>query len=256
MSDTERPQEGYRPTPAGTGQPPVDSLAHVLLQRSTEPLVVHQDGRVIAANPAAVALFQAGSAQAITRKELPTLFEGESSDRVRGMLAHGFRRDATDSPVAASLITPDGSTVDVELDSVVVLLHGASAVLTSVRDVSVQRRAEAQLRLAHGSLRAIPDPVIITNRAGVIAWTNPAFFERTGYRAPEVRDRTPGQLVKSGWHAAAFYRALWDTILTGNEWGGVITNRRKDGALTTDYTTITPLRNERGDVTHFLGVKH
>lgn len=43
--------------------------------------------------------------------------------------------------------------------------------------------------------------------------------------------------------------------MAGNIWRGEIVNRRKDGALRTEEMTITPLHDERGDISHFIAVK-
>ena len=44
-------------------------------------------------------------------------------------------------------------------------------------------------------------------------------------------------------------------ILSGNVWQGEITNRRKDGSLCVEETTITPVRSADGEVSNFIGIK-
>jgi PAS domain-containing protein len=48
---------------------------------------------------------------------------------------------------------------------------------------------------------------------------------------------------------------MWDTILSGNVWRGELINRRKDGSLYHEEQTITPVTNDAGVITHFIGVK-
>jgi signal transduction histidine kinase len=62
-------------------------------------------------------------------------------------------------------------------------------------------------------------------------------------------------LLKSGTQDRPFYENLWDTILSGQVWSGEIVNRRKDGVLYTEEQTITPVRNNQGEVTHFIAIK-
>ena len=83
---------------------------------------------------------------------------------------------------------------------------------------------------------------------------NPAFTSLTG----DSLDESIGQnlrVLKSGQHNAAFYADLWATILDGKVWSGEIVNRRKDGALYTEEMTIAPVRDEHGEVAHFVAIK-
>jgi signal transduction histidine kinase len=41
----------------------------------------------------------------------------------------------------------------------------------------------------------------------------------------------------------------------GKVWQGEIINRRKDGALRTESMTITPLRDAKGEISHFIAIK-
>jgi signal transduction histidine kinase len=63
------------------------------------------------------------------------------------------------------------------------------------------------------------------------------------------------RLLKSDQHDQAFYQNLWQTILDGRIWHEEIINRRKDGSLYTEDSTITALRDARDEITHFISVK-
>ena len=109
--------------------------------------------------------------------------------------------------------------------------------------------------LLRAALNASHNSVVITDRAGAVEWINPAFCTLTGYTAEEAVGRNLRELVRSGRHDAAFYRDLWNTILSGQIWRGETINRRKDGSLYTEEQAITPVRDGRGDITHFIAVK-
>ncbi len=117
------------------------------------------------------------------------------------------------------------------------------------------RPQTAQLRLQSAALNAAADAIVITDHAGLIQWVNPAFSDLTGYAAAEAVGRNPRDLVKSDRHDPAFYKNLWETILSGRVWRGEIVNRRKDGSLYTEEQSITPLRDPRGTISHFIAVK-
>jgi PAS domain S-box-containing protein len=121
-------------------------------------------------------------------------------------------------------------------------------------DVTDRRRAEEELRLQSTALQAAANGIVITDREGNIQWVNDAFTRLTGYSAAEAIGNNP-RVLKSGEHDAAFYRDLWDTILSGRVWRGEVVNRRKDGRLYNEEMTITPVRGAGGAITRFIAIK-
>ena len=126
---------------------------------------------------------------------------------------------------------------------------------SSGTDITERTRAQEQLRLQSAALNAAANAIVITDRAGVVQWSNPAFSELTGYTGAEAVGKNPRDLVKSEQHTQAFYKNLWDTILSGQVWRGEMVNRRKDHSLYTEEQTITPVRDGQGAITHFIAVK-
>ena len=100
-----------------------------------------------------------------------------------------------------------------------------------------------QLPLA--ALEAVANGVVITDPTGTMVWVNPAFTRMTGYAFDEAVGQNP-RLLRSGTHDPAFYRGLWQTILSGHVWAGEMTNRRKDGSTYVEEQTITPVRDAGG----------
>src|SRR3990170_4360466 len=121
-------------------------------------------------------------------------------------------------------------------------------------DITERRVAEERLRLQGAALEAAANAIVITDREGRITWTNPAFTRLTGGGGEEVRGQNP-RILKSGSHDLSFYEEMWRTLLSGRVWQGEMVNRRKDGNLYVEEQTITPVRCERGEITHFIAVK-
>ena len=111
-----------------------------------------------------------------------------------------------------------------------------------------------RLRLQSAALEATAEGVMITTRDGSITWVNPAFTKITGFRAEEAIGRKPS-ILRSGKHEAAIYGELWQTILEGQVWDGELTNMRRDGQLYLEAQTVTPVRDGRGEISHFVSVK-
>ena len=121
-------------------------------------------------------------------------------------------------------------------------------------DIDKRKLAEQRLHLQSAALKAAANSIVITDSKGTILWTNPAFSRLTGYAAEEAWGRNPS-LLSSGKHDKAFYTNLWKSITAGKIWHGEVTNRRKDGSLYDEEITITPVRSECGEITHFVAIK-
>jgi PAS domain S-box-containing protein len=117
-----------------------------------------------------------------------------------------------------------------------------------------RKQAEARLRLQSAALESAANATLITDRAGNVIWVNPAFTRLTGYSAQEIAGQNP-RLLNSGKQDQAFYQNLWETILAGRVWHAEMVNRRKDASLYIEESTITPVLDERGEITHFIAVK-
>jgi len=114
-------------------------------------------------------------------------------------------------------------------------------------------KAHVKLQLQAKALQAVDDAIMITNRRGVIVWVNPAFERLTGYESGEVVGSTP-RILKSGRHDGKFYNRLWQTIRSGNVWRHEMVDRKKKGEFFTIDTAISPIRDGRGEITHFVSV--
>jgi PAS domain S-box-containing protein len=152
------------------------------------------------------------------------------------------------------LETSDGRSINVEFVSNVYQANGSKVVQCNIRDITKRKQAEARLQLQSTALEATANAIIITDRTGTISWVNSAFTRLTGYSATEIIGANV-RLLKSDQHDPAFYQNLWQTILNGRTWHAEIINRRKNGSLYTEDTTITPVRDARGEITHFISVK-
>ena len=126
-------------------------------------------------------------------------------------------------------------------------------VLTFI-DITEMKKASEERHLQSTALSATANAVIITDRNGIIQFVNPAFAAISGYSAGEAIGQNP-RLLKSGMQDRAFYNRLWDTILAGRVWQSEVVNRRKDGSQFHAAQVITPVRDESGEITHFVAIE-
>ena len=124
-----------------------------------------------------------------------------------------------------------------------------------IEDITERRRADEEIRKLYQVMAQSPLSVVVTDAAGTIEYANSAFTEITGYTAVEVLGANP-RLLKSGHQEPAFYRQMWDTLLSGETWRGEVVNRRKDGTLYTQELLIAPVRDAGDRPSRFVGLGH
>lgn len=132
---------------------------------------------------------------------------------------------------------------------------GPVRVVVNHENITDRKLSDQQLHLQSAALNAAANSIIITDREGNIEWVNPAFVEMTGYSLEEAMGRTTTDLIGSGEHDQAFYDEMWSTIRSGDTWAGEFVNRRKNGEHYHEENVITPVKNEQGELTHFVAVK-
>ena len=148
----------------------------------------------------------------------------------------------------------DGTPFEAEVTLSRLEIAGEAHHLALVRDVTERKRAEERLRKLSLAVEQSPATVVITDVQGKIEYVNPKFTQLTGYTLEEVIGQNP-RILKSGMVSAATYRELWETVLSGGEWRGEFSNRKKNGEIYWESASIVPIRDASGAITHFLGVK-
>ncbi|MGA2403844.1 MAG: PAS domain S-box protein [Syntrophobacteraceae bacterium] len=152
------------------------------------------------------------------------------------------------------LETLDRRPIAVEFVSNVYLVDRSKVIQCNIRDITARKRAEAERKRLMAAIEQAGEIIVITDTQGIIQFVNPAFERTTGYSREEAVGQNMG-ILKSGEQDELFYRDLWDTISGGRTWAGRIVNKRKDGTLYTEESTISPVRDASGLIVNYVVVK-
>jgi len=120
-------------------------------------------------------------------------------------------------------------------------------------DVTTRRQSEQQLRLASKVFDGSSEGILITDAEARIVSVNRAFTEITGYALQEVVGQNP-RILKSGAMSAAFYREMWQRLLTVGHWDGEIYDRRKSGEIYPKWLNIDAVKDPDGRVSHYVAI--
>jgi len=124
-------------------------------------------------------------------------------------------------------------------------------VIGVMKDITERKKAEKKMRTLSTAVQQSSDWILIADNSGTIEYVNDAVERITGYTKEEILGKTP-EILKSGRHDTDFYKKMWDTILSGQTFTGILTNRKKSGELFEVYHTITPIKDNKGFITHFV----
>ncbi len=95
--------------------------------------------------------------------------------------------------------------------------------------------------------------VVLTDKDRKIEYVNDAFEAHTGYTKHEVLGKNPG-ILKSDLLSDDFYKNMNETLDRGERWQGELINRRKDGTLLYEKTSIVPIVVD-GELIQYLAIK-
>ncbi len=122
-----------------------------------------------------------------------------------------------------------------------------------MQDITERKEAEAKSATyldAIGNLALVS----IADRRGRILQANAMFCKVSGYSEEELIGRDH-RILNSGTHPKAFFVEMWAMIVRGNTWHQEICNRSKSGTLYWVDSTIVPLKDSSGQVTHYLSFR-
>lgn len=151
------------------------------------------------------------------------------------------------------LVTKSGRAIPFEINAHLFEFRGRPTVLSIARDITDRKRAEKERMRLLAVIEQVVESVIITDTDWIIRYVNPAFEDISGYGQEEVIGRHIS-MFRSGKHEEVFYRAMQDTVNSGDVWIGRIISRKKDASLYEVETTVSPLRDCLGNIINFVCV--
>lgn len=122
-----------------------------------------------------------------------------------------------------------------------------------VFDITGLKKATEEIRKLSRGIEHSPTSIIITDVKGIIEYVNPRFTEITGYAAEEVIGKNPG-ILSNGNKQPGESEKLWKTILSGEVWRGEFLNKKKNGELFWESSSISPIFDDEGKITHFIAI--
>lgn len=132
--------------------------------------------------------------------------------------------------------------------------RGLDAHLITIRDISEKIKSRSILNRMSLISEQSPNSIMITNRNGIIEYVNNSFEQISGYPKEEIYGKTPS-ILKSGKTNDRVYVEMWENLNLGNKWEGELLNKKKSGELFWEKNIIFSIKDELGEITHFVAIK-
>nr|EPB94843.1 sensory box protein [Pseudomonas plecoglossicida NB2011] len=169
------------------------------------------------------------------------------------VLAELVLRNISDDPLAQHVGRQINVVVWVLVSALLIFFSRARLLNFIGVGARLRRDDRERLRMAAAVFDSTLEGVLVTDRDGLIVHVNRAFMRITGYQADEVLGHRPSKF-KSGRHGVSFYQDIFSTLAEKGEWSGEVWNRRKSGEIYPQWQTICAIRDDSGELTHYVAV--
>lgn len=214
----------------------------------------------IFANPAACKIFNLNNEELIG-KNLRDFFDGEEWEKIAQQTKKRIKGKS--NTYQATIKLPNKkkkyllvtASPDYDKNNNII---GTEAVF---RDITKIKKKEKEIKEKNKKLNkyytAIQQSsatILFTNTYGEIEYVNPQFSVLTGYSFKEVIGKNP-RILSSGKTPKKTIKDLWETLNKGKTWQGEFINKKKDGTLFYEKAIITPILDEKNNISSYIAIK-
>lgn len=144
---------------------------------------------------------------------------------------------------------------DGEISSIEVIFfhqeHTSGQISLGIKNLTHLKKLEYKLFFLSKIFQTSNEAIFITDEIGNILCANASFERITGYSSAEVVGKSP-DILNSGKHNNHFYQKFWQELINKGSWKGEIWNRRKNGQIYPEWLNVSSVKNEKGEITHYV----
>jgi len=222
-----------------------------IVERSPEAVVVQAGGVIIYANPAALDLLGAASADALLGTRMDDRVHPDSKELAHQRLRHVLETGGNVGPARMRFFRLDGREVEVEAQATSIVFDGVDAIHTVLHDLTQRKLADEEQRIAATAFES-QQGMLVADGDWNILRVNRAFTEMTGYTSEDVVGHTPLELLRSDHHSQEYFDNITEVVASKGTWQGEIWDRRKNGEVFPQWVSVTAVRNAAGQITHYV----
>ena len=120
------------------------------------------------------------------------------------------------------------------------------------RDITESKQAEEELRTLSKIVEQSSDSIVTTDTEFRITYLNAAFQELFGWSLDEIKGKTP-DILNAELMADDIQKEIYQTVSSGNVFAGEALNVRKDGSTFICQMKVSPIRDDKGNISGYMG---
>ena len=222
--------------------------------------VINEKHEIVAINKHALKLFGYKEVELIG-KPLSKVLPERNHEVYEGLNAvKPKKRKILNTNVAKNLvgITKSGLEFPLDINLITFKILDRSYFLALVYDVTQNRKQLAALRINSKAMDAALNGITITDATkedNPIIFANKAIEKISGYSQKEILDKNC-RFLQNGDTDQPGVKEMRKAISKGKSCRVQLRNYRKDGRMFWNEVSINPIKNEKGVITHFVGIQN
>lgn len=225
-----------------------------LVENSLEGIYVIKDKKVVYCNNHFAEIFGFAQAKEMIGVKIESLIHPDDFPLVKEKIRLREEGKAKSAHYEFRGTKIDGTPIILETLGGTSIYNEQTVIQGVMRDVTDKKASEDMIRKLSRAVEQSPVTIVITDIKGDIEYVNPKFIESSGFTSEEVIGKN-ANIVKSGYTSDNEYKNLWRTITSGKVWRGEFLNKKKNGEYFWELASISPIKNKKGEITHFIGFK-
>lgn len=129
--------------------------------------------------------------------------------------------------------------------------HYNDKIVCVVRDLTCFFTNKQNSEIIEKIFKNSNEAIAVTDNVGTVKLVNDNFTKISGYSIADIVGKNL-KVLNSGRQSAEFYKYFWKDLKTDGNWSGEIWNKRKNGEIFPEWLNITNLRNDEGEITHYI----
>ncbi|MDK2124306.1 bifunctional diguanylate cyclase/phosphodiesterase [Parachitinimonas caeni] len=222
-----------------------------LVEQSLIGIYFIKDDHIIYASPQMATAFGYPREQ-ITGMPLDVLIHPDDLALVRRNIARRINREVDSMRYGIRFLRADGEVRYAEVHSRLASQEGEPVIIGALLDVTDRLQAQKEATLAAAVFDNANEGFVVMDRQGIVLTTNHAALHMLDVSKVEIVG-APGQALKASTGETRCEDMMIEAARTGR-WHGECQLQRRDGGLLPVDVSLSSIRDEAGDVSHFVAM--
>ncbi len=156
-----------------------------------------------------------------------------------------------ESEYEIKLLHKNGSLVFTYLNVGLTNYNGKQATIGTLKDITIKKNQEEELKILSTAIEENPQGILILETDMVIRYSNPVFFEYTGFSEDELKGKNFESLIDLQTSRISF-DSVKKSIIKENGWKGELYFRKKDRSNFWGMVGTSIIKNDSGKVQNIV----